>query len=60
MDRLYDTLEKLIEKHVKAAFDLAAALGYLHERNIIYRGDLKPENIGFDIVSTGTLVPSWL
>lgn len=79
MDRLYDTLEKRIEKwskmlarhngilkrlsdpkglktnalyqeRVKAAFDLAAALGYLHERNIVYR-DLKPENIGFDIVS---------
>lgn len=78
LDRLYDTLEKRIEKWTRikgrqkgilkhftdpkgskrvalseermiAAFDLAAALAYLHRRKIVYR-DLKPENIGFDIV----------
>lgn len=80
MDRLYDTLEKrlqkwqtrfnrtsglagrmtdrkglksaaLYEERIVAAFDLSAALTYLHEQQILYR-DLKPENIGFDIVST--------
>ena len=39
------------ETHLKkmtCAYDLASAMGYLHNRRIIYR-DLKPENIGFDI-----------
>jgi len=77
LDRLYDTMEKRIEKwasatarcsgclgklfdsggrklngiyeeKIVAAFDLSAALDYLHKHGILYR-DLKPENIGFDI-----------
>lgn len=78
MDRLYDTLERriqkvwlpkskrhagffgktlldrkgvkkdaLFEERIVYAFDLAAAINYLHRRKILYR-DLKPENIGFD------------
>ena len=34
-----------------AAFDLASAVAHLHKHHIMHR-DLKPDNIGFDIVSS--------
>jgi serine/threonine protein kinase len=40
----------LYEERLVAAYDLAAAVQYMHAHRILYR-DLKTENVGFDIVS---------
>jgi serine/threonine protein kinase len=45
-----DQKQQLWRDRIVAAYDLSDALGYLHDKKIVYR-DLKPENIGFDIVS---------
>jgi len=40
-----------LAERLHVAFDVAAALSYLHGHHVIYR-DLKPDNIGFDIRGT--------
>lgn len=48
LDKKGTKRDKLLEERLAYAFDLSAALEYLHGMKVIYR-DLKPENIGFDV-----------
>jgi serine/threonine protein kinase len=47
-DRKGKRKNELYEERIVAAFDLAAAVTYLHDKKVLYR-DIKPENVGFDI-----------
>jgi hypothetical protein len=53
VDRQGSKAAALYEERMVASYELSAAFAHLHDRHLVYR-DIKPENIGFDIVSVTT------